>query len=162
MPNIISKVVEIDNCRKDELIEALYKKEFWEEISPVTKISVEFISPNVFHSDIVDEIDLVKIPVEMSGELVMEDKGETSSKGRLLELNVRNNKNVKKLEARLRIKSLSDDKTKVGVFVQTLDLESEFMNMLGDASELILRRKITGMLRNLEKFLKTNDLKYFL
>jgi hypothetical protein len=162
LPNIISKVVEIDNCRKDELIEALYKKGFWEEISPVTKISVEFISPNVFHSDIVDEIDLVKIPVEMSGELVMEDKGETSSKGRLLELNVRNNKNVKKLEARLRIKSLSDDKTKVGVFVQTLDLESEFMNMLGDASELILRRKITGMLRNLEKFLKTNDLKYFL
>jgi hypothetical protein len=160
-PNIISKVVEIDNCNKEDLSKALFMKDFWEEISPVTKITVEFTSPNVFHSDIVDEVDLVKIPVEMSGELVIEDKGETPNKGRLFELNVRNNKDVQKLEARLRIKSISDTKTKIGVFVQELSLRNEFVNMIGGTSELILRRKITDMLRNLEIFLTTNDLKDF-
>jgi hypothetical protein len=125
----------------------------------VKRIEVEFTAPNVFYSEIYDEVDLINIPIEMSGELVMDDQGEVPDKGRLIELNVRNNKDVEKLEARLRIKALGPDKSKVGVFVHTFKLNNEFLNLVGDASELILRRKLSEILRNLENFLKDNDVK---
>jgi hypothetical protein len=155
---LISKVVEV-NGDKDSLLDALYKPKLWETISPVKRIEVEFTAPNVFYSEIYDEVDLINIPIEMSGELVMDDQGEVPDKGRLIELNVRNNKDVEKLEARLRIKALGPDKSKVGVFVHTFKLNNEFLNLVGDASELILRRKLSEILRNLENFLKDNDVK---
>ena len=105
--NVISKVVEINNCNKEEFIKALFKPGLWEKCSPVKKIAVEFIAPNVFRSEMVDEVDIIKIPIEMSGELVMDDKGEESNKGKLIEFNVRNNKDVKELEGRIRVKALS-------------------------------------------------------
>ncbi len=154
---LISKVVEVD-CDKETLLRAIYSAKVWETISPVKKIKVNFISPNVFHSDITDEIDIIKIPVKMSGELLLEDKGETPEKGRLIELNVRNNENVKKLEARLRIKSLDPNKSKVGVFVHSFTLASDFLNIMGDASELVLRRKLSEILRNLQSYCKSNDI----
>ena len=113
--NVISKVVEIDNCNKEEFVKALFKPGLWEKCSPVKKITVEFIAPNVFRSDIVDGVDIVKIPIELSGELVMDDKGEEPNKGRLIEFNVRNNKDVKELEGRVRIKALSSNKSKSAV-----------------------------------------------
>ena len=70
----ISKVLEINNCPKDTLIEAIYTSKFWEELSPVSKIEVNFIAPNVFHSNIVDKIKVINIPIEMEGELVLTDK----------------------------------------------------------------------------------------
>ncbi|TXT66431.1 MAG: hypothetical protein BAJALOKI3v1_30090 [Promethearchaeota archaeon] len=158
MGKLISKVVEV-NGDKDSLLDALYKPKLWETISPVKRIEVEFTAPNVFYSEIYDEVDLINIPIEMSGELVMDDQGEVPDKGRLIELNVRNNKDVEKLEARLRIKALGPDKSKVGVFVHTFKLNNEFLNLVGDASELILRRKLSEILRNLENFLKDNDVK---
>jgi hypothetical protein len=155
---LISKVVEV-NGDKDSLLDALYKPKLWETISPVKRIEVEFTAPNVFYSEIYDEVDLINIPIEMSGELVMEDQGEVPDKGRLIELNVRNNKDVEKLEARLRIKAIGPNKSKVGVFVHNFKLNNEFLNLVGDASELILRRKLSEILRNLETFLKDNDVK---
>ncbi|MBD3194798.1 MAG: hypothetical protein GF317_07075 [Candidatus Lokiarchaeota archaeon] len=160
MTKLISKVVEVDSD-KESLLKAIYKAKTWETISPVKKITVEFLAPNVFRSDIIDEVDIVKIPIEMSGEMVMEDKGEIPDKGRLIELNVRNNKDVRELEARLRIKAISPTKSKVGVFVHNFKLASDFLNMIGDASELILRTKISEILRNLETHCRTkgiNDL----
>jgi len=158
--NIISKVLEIDNCKKEELLEALYKPGIWEKCSPVKKISVEFISPNVFKSDIVDEVNVVKIPIELQGELVMDDKGEDQNKGRLIKINVRNNKDVKDLEGRVRVKAIGTNKTKIGVFIDRFTLSSDFMNLIGkSASELILRTKITGLLNNLQKYCKANELK---
>lgn len=161
MAKLISKVVEV-NGDKESLLEALYKPKLWEQISPVKKIEVEFTAPNVFHSDIYDEVDLINIPIEMSGELVMTDQGEIPDKGRLIELNVRNNKDVDKLEGRLRIKTIGPNKSKVGVFIHTFKLNNEFLNLVGDASELILRRKLSEILRNLENYLKNNDVKDFL
>lgn len=158
MGKLISKVVEV-NGDKDSLLDALYKPKLWETISPVKRIEVEFTAPNVFYSEIYDEVDLINIPIEMSGELVMEDQGEVPDKGRLIELNVRNNKDVEKLEARLRIKAIGPNKSKVGVFVHNFKLNNEFLNLVGDASELILRRKLSEILRNLETFLKDNDVK---
>jgi hypothetical protein len=160
---ITSKVVTV-NCGKEDFLDSIYKPKIWETISPVKKISVEFTAPNVFFSEIYDEVDLVKMPVEMSGELVMVDKGEVQGKGRLIELNVRNNKDVKKLDGRLRVKSLGPDKTKIGVFITSFQLTSELLNMLGDTSELILRRKINEILRGLQKYLKEdgNSIKDFL
>ncbi|MBN1215746.1 MAG: SRPBCC family protein [Candidatus Lokiarchaeota archaeon] len=154
---LISKVVEVD-CDKDKLFEAIYNPEIWEKISPVKKIKIEFIGPNVFHSEMVDEIDILKIPIEMSGDLVLEDKGEVPDKGRLIELNVRNNDNVKKLEGRIRLKSIDANKTKVGVFVHNFALASNFLNIMGDAGELVLRRKISELLRNLQSYCKSNEL----
>ncbi len=151
--NLISKVVEI-NCPKEELLRAIYTPEIWEEISPVKRISIEFTAPNVFYSEIYDEVDIIKIPIEMSGELVMIDKGEDLDKGNLIELNVRNNKDVEKLEARLRIKSLGPNLSKVGVFIHTFKLTSDFLNLLGGASDLILRNKLAAILRNLQKYYK--------
>ena len=104
------------------------------------------------------QVNIIKIPVKMSGELVLEDKGDTLEKGRLIELNVRNNENIKKLEARLRIKSLETNKSKVGVFVHSFTLASDFLNLIGDASELILRRKLSEILRNLQSYCKSNDI----
>ena len=163
---VISKVLEIKNCNDEKLLKALYKAEFWEAISPVAKMEVEFTSPNVFHSNITDNIaklgDLFKIPIEMEGEMVLIDKGKDPGKGYLIEFNVRNNKDVKELEGRMRIKALSPDKTKVGVFIHNLVLNSEFLNLLGKgAAEIILRTKVTGMLRNLEKLCKERDLGEF-
>ncbi|MFX1338546.1 MAG: hypothetical protein ACFFDK_08040 [Promethearchaeota archaeon] len=158
----ISKVLEIENCPKDKLIAAIYVSKFWEELSPVSKIEVNFVSPNVFHSIIVDNIKVVNIPIEMEGELVLTDKGEEEGKGRLIEFNVRNNKNVKKLDGNMRIKALSPYMSKVGVFVHNFSLEDDFLRLFGGAAELTLRTKISNMLRNLERFCKTNDLNEFL
>jgi hypothetical protein len=155
---MISKVLEIE-CEKEDLIKALYKPGIWEIISPVKKIIVEFTAPNVMKSEIFDEVDLVKIPIEMSGELVMVDQGETPDKGRLVELNVRNNKDVKQLEARLRIKELGPKKSKVGVFIHNFKLNNEFLNIVGDASDLILRNKLSDLMRNLQRYCSNNDIK---
>ena len=157
--NIISKVIELDNCNKDLLIKALYTAKFWETINPAKKIEAKFIAPNVLYSKITDEF--VKIPIEMEGELVLQDEGEQEEgKGRLIELNVRNNKDVRELEGRLRIKALSDNKTKLGVFIKSFKLGSDFINLIGkSAAELTLRNKITEMLRNLESWIRNNSLK---
>jgi hypothetical protein len=160
---VISKVLEIENCNNELLLKALFKADLWETISPVTKIEVEFTSPNVFFSKITDEVgkvgELFKIPINMEGELVLIDKGEEPEKGNLIEFNVRNNKDVRHLEGRLRIKALTPDKTKVGVFIHNLVLSSDFLNLIGKgATELIMRSKVTGLLRNLEKYCKDHSL----
>ncbi|MFX1258052.1 MAG: hypothetical protein ACFFAN_09340 [Promethearchaeota archaeon] len=165
---VISRVLEINNCNKDNLLEAIYQPRFWEIISPVTKIEAKLVAPNVIYTHIIDEIklsvgDFLKIPIEMEGELVLIDKGEIEGKGRLIEFNVRKNKDIKELEGRIRIKTLSIDKSsnksKVGVFIHHFVLSSDFINLFGSAAELILRRKVTNSLRNLEKYCKTHDLK---
>lgn len=158
----ISKVLEINNCNNEKLFQALYTPAFWEEINPSKKMEAKFIAPNVLHTKIYDEIDLVKIPIEMEGELILSDKGEDEGKGRLIEFNVRNNKDIQELEGRLRIKSLSPTKSKVGAFIETFSLTSEFLNLLGGGADLILQRKISEMLRNIEKYCKTKDLQDFL
>lgn len=157
--NIISRVIELDNCNKELLIKALYTVKFWETVNPAKKIDAKFIAPNVLYSKITDEI--VKIPVEMEGELVLQDEGEQEEgKGRLIELNVRNNKDVRELEGRLRIKALSDNKSKLGVFIKSFKLGSDFLNLIGkSAAEFTLRNKITEMLRNLERWVRNNSLK---
>ena len=158
----ISKVLEIENCNKDVLIKSLYKSEFWEAVNPAKKMEAKFIAPNVLYSKIYDQISVVNVPIEMEGELVLSDEGEQGEKGRLIDFNVRNNKDVKTLEGRIRVKSLSSTKSKIGVFVESLILTSDFLNLIGGAADLILQMKITDMLRNLEKYCKSNDLKQFL
>ena len=98
----------------------------------------------------------------MEGELVLIDKGEEQNKGRLIEFNVRNNKNVKDLEGRLRIKALSPTKSKVGVFIENFTLSSDFLNLMGGAADLTLQLKITDMIRNLEKYCKSKKLEELL
>jgi hypothetical protein len=98
----------------------------------------------------------------MEGELVLIDKGEEESKGRLIEFNVRNNKNVKKLDGNIRIKTLEGIKSKIGVFVHNFILESDFLKLFGGAAQLTLQTKISSMLRNLENYCKNNDLADFL
>ena len=156
--NIISKVVEIDNCSKESFINALYKANFWETINPAKKMEAKFIAPNVLYSKVVEEI--INIPIELEGELVLQDKGEQEEgKGHLIELNVRNNEDVRELEGRIRIKALTPTKSKVGVFVSSFTLSSDFLNLIGkSAAELTLRTKITEMLRNLDRWLKTHSL----
>jgi hypothetical protein len=156
--SIISKVVELDNCDKDLLIKAFYTAKFWETVNPAKKMEAKFISPNVLYTKVTDEI--VNIPVEMEGELVLQDKGEQEEgKGRLIEINVRNNKDVKELDGRLRIKELSTNRSKLGIFISDFKLSSDFLNLIGkNVSELTLRNKITEMVRNLERWIKKNSL----
>ena len=156
--SIISKVVELDNCNKDLLVKALYTAKFWETVNPAKKMEAKFISPNVLYTKVIDEI--VKIPVEMEGELVLQDQGEEEDgKGRLIEINVRNNKDVKELEGRLRIKELSTNRTKFGIFISSFKMESDFLNLIGkNVSELTLRNKITEMVRKLKHWVKNNSL----
>ncbi len=156
--NIISKVVEIENCKKDSLIKAVYKPEFWLTVNPAKKMHAEFIAPNVLFTKITDEI--INIKIEMEGELVLQDKGEQEGgKGHLIELNIRNNKDVRELEGHMRIKAISDNKSKIGVFINSFSLSNDFLGLIGrTAAELALRTKITDMLRNLERWLKTNSL----
>lgn len=156
--NIISKVVEIDNCIKESFINALYKTSFWETINPAKKMEAKFIAPNVLYSKVVEEI--INIPIELEGELVLQDKGEQEEgKGHLIELNVRNNEDVRELEGRIRIKALTPTKSKIGVFISNFTLSSDFLNLIGkSAAELTLRTKITEMLRNLDRWLKTHSL----
>ncbi|MFX0075303.1 MAG: hypothetical protein ACFE96_07670 [Candidatus Hermodarchaeota archaeon] len=158
----ISKVLEVNNCNNEKLFQALYTPAFWEAINPAKKMEAKFIAPNVLHTKIYDEVDLVKIPIEMEGELILSDKGIDEGKGRLIEFNVRNNKDIRELEGRIRIKPLSPTKSKLGVFVDTFTLTSEFLNLLGGGADLILQRKISEMLRNVEKNCKTRDLQDFL
>ena len=158
----ISKVLEIDNCNDNDLLKALYVSEFWEEINPTKKMEAQFTAPNVLHTKIYDEVDLIKIPIEMEGELVFSDKGQDPGKGHLIEFNVRNNKDVRELEGRLRIKALSPNKSKVGAFVDNFSLSSDFLRIMGSVSDLVLQTKISAMLRNIEKYCKTKDLKDFL
>ncbi len=162
MTKVISKVLEIENCNKDIVLKAIYNPKFWEEISPVDKIEASFPSPNVLHTDIVDMIKVVNIAIEMEGELVLVDKGEEQGKGHLIEFNVRNNKDVTDLEGNIRVKALSPSKSKIGIFIHDFKLSSNFLSLFGSATELILRTKITGILRNIEKYCKTKDLKNFL
>ncbi|MHA2035191.1 MAG: hypothetical protein ACW972_08840 [Promethearchaeota archaeon] len=156
--SIISKVVELDNCNKDLLIKAIYTAKFWEVINPAKKMEAKFISPNVLYTKVSDEI--INIPIEMEGELVLQDKGEQAEgKGRLIEMNVRNNKDVKELEGRMRIKEISANKSKLGIFISHFNLGSDFINLIGKSvSELTLRSKITEMVRNLESWVKNNSL----
>ncbi len=156
--NIISKIVELDNCNKDVLIKSIFKPEFWIMINPAKSMQAEFIAPNVLYTKIVDEI--INIKINMEGELVLQDKGEQEEgKGRLIELNVRNNEDVRELEGRMRIKAISKDKSKIGVFINSFKLSSDFLNLIGrNAAELALRTKITDMLRNLEKYVKSHSL----
>ncbi len=156
--NIITKVLEINNCDKETLIRALYKAEFWEAIKPTKKLEAKFIAPNVLYSKMYDEMDLIKVPIEMEGELVLTDKGEQEEKGRLIELNVRNNKDVRNLEGRLRIKEITPNKTKLGVYITKFTLSSDFLNLIGKSAAYVLRRKISDITRNLENFCKTNSL----
>jgi len=158
----ISKVLEINNCNDNDLLKALYVAEFWEEINPSKKMEAKFTAPNVLHTKIYDEIDLIKIPIEMEGELVLSDKGQDPGKGRLIEFNVRNNKDIRELEGRIRIKPLSPNKSKVGVFVDTFTLSSDVLRSIAGVGDLVLQNKISEMLRNIEKYCKTKDLKAFL
>jgi hypothetical protein len=159
--SIISKVVELDNCNKDLLVKALYTAKFWETVNPAKKMEAKFISPNVLYTKVLD--DIVSIPIEMEGELVLQDLGEQQEgKGRLIEINVRNNKDVKELEGRLRIKEISTNRTKFGIFINSFKLSSDFINLIGrNVSELTLRSKITEMVRNLERWVKNNSLNDF-
>ena len=156
--NIISKVVELDKCNKEKLIQAIYKPEFWLTVNPAKTMQAEFLAPNVLYTRITDEI--INIKIEMEGELVLQDRGEQEGgKGRLIDLNVRNNKDVRELDGRMRIKAISSDKSKIGVFINSFTLSSDFLGLIGRAAaELALRTKITEMLRNLEKWLKSNSL----
>ena len=156
--SIISKVVELDNCNKDLLVKALYTAKFWETVNPAKKMEAKFISPNVLYTKVLD--DIVSIPIEMEGELVLQDLGEQQEgKGRLIEINIRNNKDVKELEGRLRIKEISTNRTKFGIFINSFKLSSDFINLIGrNVSELTLRSKITEMVRNLERWVKNNSL----
>ncbi len=156
--NIISKVVEIENCNKDSLIKAVYKQAFWLTVNPAKKMNAEFIAPNVLYTKITDEI--INIKIEMEGELVLQDKGEQEGgKGRLIELNVRNNKDIRVLEGHMRIKTISNNKSKIGVFINNFELSSDFLGLIGkSAAELALRTKITDMLRNLDRWLKIHSL----
>ncbi|MHA1916254.1 MAG: hypothetical protein ACW986_17175 [Promethearchaeota archaeon] len=156
--NKISKVIELDNCNKDLLVKALYKEKFWEIINPAKKMEAKFIAPNILYTKVTDEI--VNIPIEMEGELVFQDLGEQKEgKGSLIEINVRNNKDVKELEGNIRIKALSADKSKLGIFIKNFSLESDFINLVGTSvAELTLRNKITEMLRKLERWVKNNSL----
>jgi len=158
----ISKILEINNCNDHDLLKALYIPEFWEEINPSKKMEAKFTAPNVLYTKIYDEIDLIKIPIEMEGELVLSDKGKDSNKGHLIEFNVRNNKNVKELEGRIRIKQISPNKAKVGVFIDIFSLSGDFLSKMGGVSDLVLQSKISEMLRNIEKYCKIKDLKDFL
>ena len=158
----ISKVLEIDNCNDNDLLKALYVAEFWEEINPSKKMEAKFTAPNVLHTKIYDEVDLIKIPIEMEGELVLSDKGQDPGKGHLIEFNVRNNKDIRELEGRMRIKPLSPNKSKVGVFVDTFTLSSDVLRSIAGVGDLVLQNKISEMLRNIEKYCKTKDLKAFL
>lgn len=160
---VISNVIEINNCPSASLIKAIYSAKFWETISPVTSIEVNFTSPNVFYSKIVDEIkitgNLLKIPINQEGEMVLEDKGDEPGKGKLIEFNVRENKDVRELEGRIRIKALNSSKTKVGIFIHNFILSSDFLNLIGKgAGELILRDKISKALRNIEQYCKTQKI----
>lgn len=158
----ISKVLEIENCNKDDLIKAIYTTSLWEKITPVQKIEVEFIAPNVLHSEIYDQIKVVNVPIEMETEIFLSDKGEEEGKGHLIELNIRNNEQVQKLEGRLRIKALSSTKSKVGLFIDSIIFTSDFIKLLGGAADMIFQLKLTDMLRNLEKHCKTSSLNEFL
>jgi hypothetical protein len=158
----ISKVLEINNCNDNDLLKALYVAKFWEEINPSKKMEAKFTAPNVLHTKIYDEIDLIKIPIEMEGELVLSDKGQDPGKGHLIEFNVRNNKDIRELEGRMRIKPLSPNKSKVGVFVDTFTLSSDVLRSIAGVGDLVLQNKISEMLRNIEKYCKTKDLKAFL
>jgi len=156
--SIISKVIELDNCNKDSLIKALYTAKFWETVNPAKKMEAKFIAPNVLYTKVIDQI--VNIPIEMEGELVFHDQGESEDgKGRLIEINVRNNKDVKELEGRLRIKELSANRTKFGIFISSFKLGSDFLNLIGKSvSEFTLRNKITEMVRKLERWVNNHSL----
>ncbi len=158
----ISKILEIENCNKNDLIKAIYTPSLWEQITPVQKIEVEFIAPNVMHSKIHDQIKLINVPIEMDAELVLSDKGEDSGKGHLIELNIRNNEQVQKLEGRLRIKALSSTKSKVGIFIDTIIFTNDFIKLLDGAADMTFQLKVSDMLRNLEKHCKTRSLNEFL
>ena len=96
--SIISKIVELD-CNKDLLVKTFFSAKFWETVNPAKKMEAKFISPNVLYTKVIDEI--VNIPIEMEGELVLQDMGEKAEgKGRMIEINVRNNKDIKDLEGR--------------------------------------------------------------
>ena len=155
--SIISKVVELD-CNKDLLVKTFFSAKFWETVNPAKKMEAKFVSPNILYTKVTDEI--VNIPVEMEGELVLQDKGEQEeSKGRLIEINVRNNKDIKELEGRLRIKEISTNRTKLGIFISDFKLSSDFLNLIGkNVSELTLRNKITVMVRNLKRWVKKHSL----
>ncbi len=91
---LLSKVLEINNCNKDDLVKAILTPKFWEKISPVTEIEACFNAPNVLHTKSMDKVKVVNIPIEMEGELVFDDKGEEAGKGRLIEnmgMNVKTN-----------------------------------------------------------------------
>jgi len=158
----ISKVLEIDNCNTDVLIGALYNEDFWVTIKPTKKMEAQFIAPNVLFTKVQDQINVVNVPIEMEGELVLIDKGEEQGKGRLIDFNVRNNKDVRELEGRIRVKPISKSRSKIGVFIENFKLSSDFLNLMGGAADLTLQIKITEMLRNLEKYCKSNDLNRFL
>ena len=158
----ISKVLEINNCNDNDLLKALYVAEFWEEINPSKKMEATFTAPNVLHTKIYDEVDLIKIPIEMEGELILSDKGQDPGKGHLIEFNVRNNKDIRELEGRIRIKPLSPTKSKVGIFVEIFTLSSDVLRSIAGVSDLVLQSKISEMLRNIEKYCKAKDLKDFL
>ena len=65
----------------------------------------------------------------------------------------------KGLEGRIRIKEITPNKTKLGIFITTFTLSSDFLNLMGKSvAELVLRRKISDMTRNLDNFCKTNSL----
>lgn len=140
------------------LIKAIFKPEFWVMVNPAKSMQAEFTAPNVLYTKIIDEI--INIKIEMEGELVLQDKGDQEEgKGRLIELNVRNNKDVRELEGRMRIKTISNNKSKIGVFINSFKLGSDFLGLIGrNAAELALRTKITDMLRNLEKYVKSKSL----
>lgn len=149
--------MEIDNCNKASFINAIYKPEFWLIVNPAKEMHAEFLAPNVLFTKITDEI--INIKVEMEGELVLQDKGEQEGgKGRLIELNVRNNKDVRELEGRIRIKEISNNKSKIGIFITSFKLSNDFLGLIGrNAAELALRTKITDILRNLGRWLKSNS-----
>ena len=157
----ISKVLEIDNCKKEDLIEAIYKPEFWKEITPAQKVEAKFIAPNVLYNKIYDQISLIKVPIELESEMVLSDKGEQAGKGRLIEINIRNNNEIKNMEGRLRIKALTSTKSKVGIFIDELSFSNDFLSLLGGAADMILQTKITEMMRNLQKLCKIKDLRTF-
>jgi len=158
----ITKVLEIENCKKEDLIRAIYVSEFWENITPAQKVEARFIAPNVLYNKIFDQVSVVNVPIELESEMVFSDKGEEAGKGRLIEINIRNNNEIKRMEGRLRIKALTPTKSKVGIFIDTLLFSNDFLSLLGGAADMILQTKITEMMRNLQKLCQTKNLADFL
>ncbi|GAB4331113.1 MAG: hypothetical protein Kow0069_38720 [Promethearchaeota archaeon] len=142
----------------EKLEAVLYHDPLWEGVAPVERARVEFLGDELMRFEVTDHVQadlvgLVKLPVTFRGSLKFREV-----EPGVVEFNALDCPEVKTFHGRIRYRSLGPARTKLGVFVDALELDRAFLDKLGGVvKEATLKVKLRQLFRNFQKLVRSGQ-----